>query len=343
MKRVMLALLVIVTWVVMCGLIYLYSWLHTPIDRQTGTELTNIHIELVAGDSLSSFAGKLSRQSLLVHPKVLVAYGRLVKQTNVKLGEYNLPLSDSPIQILERLIKGDVVGYSVTFVEGITFSDALNLLNNHDKIDRTIAHYSPKSIAERLKISGVNPEGLLFPSTYRFSKGDSDWSVIKRAHTLMKDVLSSEWEQREDNLPYKNAYEALIMASIIERETGAPSEREEIAGVFVRRLQQGMRLQTDPTVIYGMGDKYKGKIRRADLRQATPYNTYTIKGLPPTPIALPGRMAIRAALHPAKGKALFFVARGDGTHQFSATLAEHEAAVKRYQINRKSDYRSSVQ
>jgi UPF0755 protein len=182
---------------------------------------------------------------------------------------------------------------------------------------------------------------MFLADTYQFHRGMSDVDLLKRAHALLQTELDTAWRERAKELPYKSAYEALIMASIVEKETALSSERPTIAGVFVQRLQKGMKLQTDPTVIYGMGDRYKGNIRRADLRRPTPYNTYTNAGLPPTPIAMVGREAIRAALHPDQSKWLYFVAKGDGSHQFSATLEAHNRAVKQYQLKRRSDYRSS--
>ena len=189
--------------------------------------------------------------------------------------------------------------------------------------------------------NGSHPEGRFFPDTYLFTSSETDLDLLRRAFERMEEVLATEWQAKAENLPYDSPYEALIMASIVERETGAVHEREEVAGVFVRRLEKGMRLQTDPTVIYGMGEKYQGRITRKDLRTHTDYNTYRIDGLPPTPIALPGREAIHAALNPAEGDTLYFVARGDGTHKFSKTLAEHQKAVRAFQLNRRSDYRSS--
>ena len=186
------------------------------------------------------------------------------------------------------------------------------------------------------------PEGFFFPDSYHYARGATDWDIVQRAHAQMRAILEQEWQGRAEDLPYETPYEALIMASIIERETGLPAEREEIAGVFVRRLLLGMRLQTDPTVIYGLGSNFDGNLKRKHLAdKGNPYNSYRHSGLPPTPIALPGRADIHAALHPAAGDTLYFVARGDGGHVFSATLAEHEQAVRKYQLRRKKNYRSS--
>ncbi|MFO6266438.1 endolytic transglycosylase MltG, partial [Pseudomonas aeruginosa] len=182
---------------------------------------------------------------------------------------------------------------------------------------------------------------LEFPDTYRYTRGMRDIDILRKAYQRMQTILAKEWDGRSQDLPYRDAYQALIMASLVEKETGVPEERSQIAGVFVRRLQRGMLLQTDPTVIYGMGERYNGKITRADLREPTPYNTYVVPGMPPTPIALAGREAIRAALHPAEGETLYFVARGDGSHVFSSSLDEHNKAVREYQLKRRSDYRSS--
>lgn len=296
--------------------------------------------EVTKGESLTRLADRLHDDAIVQNPRLLVSFARLMGQTNIKVGEYQISGSVSDLTVLELVLNGDVVSHNITFVEGTTFKDALKQLSQKP-LQQTLANKTPAEVGELLGVDANNPEGWLFPDTYQFAKGMSDLDVLKRSFTLMQQVLQEEWQSRADNLPYKTPYEALIMASIVEKETGVASEREEIAGVFVRRLQKGMRLQTDPTVIYGLGDNYKGNIRKRHLRQPTPYNTYVIHGMPPTPIALPGRAAIYAALHPAEGTSLFFVAKGDGSHYFSDTLAEHEAAVKRYQLQRRADYRSS--
>ena len=242
---------------------------------------------------------------------------------------------------MELLASGRVIQYQVTLPEGITVAQALAILRRESDLEVDLSGADDPRLLALAEPFG-HLEGLFFPDTYHYARGASDWQILQRAHDAMLDILEVEWQQRADGLPYETAYQALIMASIIERETGLPEEREQIAGVFVRRLQQGMRLQTDPTVIYGVGDEFDGNLRRAHLQdEGNAYNTYRHGGLPPSPIALPGRAAIRAALHPAQGSALFFVARGDGGHVFSDTLAEHEAAVRRYQLQRRQDYRSS--
>jgi len=208
-------------------------------------------------------------------------------------------------------------------------------LSENANLTHTLDNVDDKVMLKRLGSPYKHPEGLFFPETYFFEKNTSDFELLKRAYQKMQQVLQQEWAGREPGLTLESPYQALILASIVEKETGKPSERARIAGVFIRRLRKGMLLQTDPTVIYGMGDRYQGNIRRQDLKQATPYNTYVIKGLPPTPIAMPGREAIHAVMHPAAGNSLYFVARGDGGHVFSATLREHVNAVNKYQKKRR--------
>lgn len=237
--------------------------------------------------------------------------------------------------------RGEVVQYSLTLVEGWNFRQLRSALQNQPKLQQTLDGLSDAEIMAHIGAPELHPEGRFFPDTYRFTRGTSDADLLRRAYARLEQVLEEEWQQRSEGLPYQNAYQALVMASIIEKETGVPEERGEIAGVFVRRLARGMLLQTDPTVIYGMGERYKGRITRTDLRTPTPYNTYTNAGLPPTPIAMVGREAIHAALHPADGTSLYFVARGDGSHVFSDTLDQHNRAVREYQLKRRADYRSS--
>lgn len=252
----------------------------------------------------------------------------------LKVGEFEIPADATAAVFLRVLAEGKTVEYSVTLIEGWRFRDMLNAVAAHPKLEQTLTGKTDAEIMAAIGAKGLHPEGRFYPDTYLFPRGTTDVAFLKRAFRKMEDVLAAEWPNRAPNLPLKTPYEALILASIVEKETGAAHERPQIAGVFIRRLNKRMRLQTDPTVIYGMGENFDGNIRRKDLRTDTPYNTYTRHGLPPTPIALPGGDAIRAALHPASGKTLYFVAKGDGTHYFSVTLKEHNAAVRKYQLRR---------
>jgi UPF0755 protein len=234
---------------------------------------------------------------------------------------------------LALFASGRSIQYPVTLVEGRRFRDVVGELAEVSVLEHELTGLSDAEVMERVGIDEAHPEGWLFPDTYLVVRGSTDVALLRRAYERMQEVLAEEWANRSEDLPLATPYDALILASIIEKETGVAEERPAIAGVFVRRLQRGMRLQTDPTVIYGMDDAFDGDIRRADLRRETPYNTYVIDGLPPTPIALPGREAIHAALHPADGDSLYFVARGDGRHYFSATLDEHNCAVRHYQLD----------
>ena len=263
--------------------------------------------------------------------------------TVLQVGEYRLEPGMDVNALLGMLQRGEVLQRSVTLVEGWNFSQFRQALARSERLEQTLpSDWSNEQVAAELDLSEAHPEGLFFPDTYLYTLGMSDRDILNRAHQRMQQVLAEVWEQRAQGLPISTPYEALILASIIEKETGVPEERGEIAGVFTRRLQRGMRLQTDPTVIYGMGENWQGKIRRSDLREPTPYNTYTIDGLPPTPIAMPGRESLMAAVNPAPGSSLYFVARGDGSHVFSDTLQQHNRAVRNYQIiNRARNYRSS--
>ncbi|MBU2875490.1 endolytic transglycosylase MltG [Marinobacter salexigens] len=294
------------------------------------------------GTTFNDVARQLRSRKLVEDSLWVRIYGRLFPdQARIKAGEYEFTDGMSAEAMLSKMVAGDTKHWSVQFIEGWTFRDMRSALAVTERLEKLTSEWSDAQIMEAVGAEGEHPEGRFFPDTYLFTSSESDLDLLRRSFRRMESVLAEEWESRAKSLPYDNAYEALIMASIVERETGAPHERDQVAGVFVRRLQKGMRLQTDPTVIYGMGDKYKGRIGSKDLRIHTPYNTYRISGLPPTPIALPGREAIHASLHPGSGKALYFVARGDGTHKFSNTLAEHQKAVRAFQLNRRSDYRSS--
>ena len=211
----------------------------------------------------------------------------------------------------------------------------MDAIANNSNLTHTLKNLDPEEIMNALQIEGDNPEGQFFPDTYHFQSGTTDIEILKRSHNRLNKILQEEWQQRAENLPYNSPQEALVMASIIEKETGLASERPDIAGVFVRRLQKNMLLQTDPTVIYAMGENFNGNIQRKDLKIDSPYNTYVTPGLPPTPIALAGREAIYAALHPADGNTLFFVSRGDGSHHFSETLEQHNRAVAKYQLGQR--------
>jgi UPF0755 protein len=245
-------------------------------------------------------------------------------------GEYQLRAGMRPRQVLETLASGQVVQYRLTLVEGWTFAQVAGLLQGNAVLEHPVDLSDPANWPGVLSALDLeHPEGWFLPETYQFTRGDSDLDILARAHRSMRSELEQAWQDREEDLPLDSPYELLILASIVEKETGLDSERAEVAGVFVRRLRKGMRLQTDPTVIYGLGDRFDGDIRRRDLEADTPYNTYTRGGLPPTPIAMPGRASLRAAARPADGESLYFVADGKGGHTFSVTLEEHQAAVNK--------------
>jgi len=252
----------------------------------------------------------------------------------MQAGTYEIVSGDTPAALLNRFQVGATKDFTVTFIEGSNFADMRRALKSQPHLIQTINSKSESELSGQLAIDKESLEGLFFPATYLYSVGSTDMDILKRAHSKLQRVLNKAWEKRVKGLPFETPYEALIMASIIEKETGQVQERSKIAGVLIRRLQKGMRLQTDPTVIYGMGSDFVGNLKRKDLVRDTPYNTYTRKGLPPTPIAMASAGAIDAANNPDEEKTIYFVAKGDGTHQFSKTLAEHKAAVKRFQIDK---------
>ena len=310
-----------------------------PIHLSQDTQ--NFTIE--SGSNIRTISQKLGLEKIIDDPWLFILMARIKGQENsLRAGEYALKSGQTSSELLDIFTRGLSIQYHFTIIEGWTFRQLLSEISKDAIILNTLKGKSNDEVIEILGISEKHPEGLFFPDTYRFPKDTTDVSFLRRAYQLMKKHLAREWQNRAANLPIKTPYEALILASIVEKETGAAFERPLIAGVFTQRLRKGMRLQTDPTVIYGMGDEYQGDIRFRDLKKDTPYNTYTRKGLTPTPIALPGLDAIKAVLHPEDTEALYFVSKGDGTHQFSKTLKEHNAAVSRYQLNGKSPKRKST-
>ncbi len=290
-------------------------------------------LEVAQGSNLIRIANKLAKDQIISQPKYLVWYARLNRHAHkIYVGEYKLQHQMTPKMLLMQLDQGEVIQYAITIVEGWNFKQLLAAVKSHNALKHTLTSYEPMQVMQQLGYKGVHPEGQFLPDTYHFPRHLTDVDFLKRAYVSMQDYLAAEWERRDVGLPIKTPAEALVLASIVEKETGLASERGAIAGVFTRRLEKRMRLQSDPTVIYGMGDRYKGNIRRRDLLEDTPYNTYRRGGLPPTPIALPGRDAISAVLHPADGDALYFVAKGDGSHYFSENLKEHNNAVIKYQL-----------
>ncbi|OTE97027.1 aminodeoxychorismate lyase [Crenothrix sp. D3] len=292
-----------------------------------------VTIDIVKGDSFRQVIHKLRDQHLFMKPlwfKVIAVRKQAVSK--IKTGEYELPTGATIPDILALLVSGKSKQYSITFPEGRNFKEMLQTIEKNPNLEHTLKGVSNEELMTKLGATEKHPEGLFFPDTYYFDKNTTDVALLKRAYSKMQLVLQQEWFNKAEHLPFNTPYQALILASIVEKETAAKAERTQIAGVFSRRLTQGMMLQTDPTVIYGMGDSYQGNIRSEDLHKETPYNTYKIKGLPPTPIAMAGREAIYAALHPDQSKnSVYFVSRGDGTHVFSATLDEHNQAVNKFQ------------
>jgi len=288
--------------------------------------------EIPPGTSLRQLAYDLHDRDIIGHPRLFILLGRdLDLARRLQAGEYELDAGMTPGTLLQRLADGKVIQHAVTLVEGQTFREMLARIQAQPDMEVTLQGLDNAEIMNRLGHPGVPPEGRFLPDTYHFTRGATDLALLRRAYDAMSKYLETAWRDRDPDLPLQTPEEALVLASIVEKETGLGEERPAIAGVFIRRLQRGMRLQTDPTVIYGLGEQFDGNLRRRDLEKDTPYNTYTRDGLPPTPIAMPGAAAIAAVLHPAAGDSLFFVSRGDGSHYFSGTLEEHNLAVDKYQ------------
>ena len=337
-KRILITLVSVTALLSIACSYVSYRSLETPVN------LPNAYLDfnIPHGSSFRSVCKRLSVQGVLKSPVALMLYGRVNgKSSQIKAGEYRLDTGRTPKEILAQFIEGRNIQYAFTIVEGWTADELLLALSQESKLTHTLEAPLRRALHEVLNLKEGFSEGLFFADTYYFSRSDTDLSLLKRAYSRMQKVLAEEWANREKSLPYKNQYEALVMASIVEKETGLAVERAEIAGVFIRRLKKKMRLQTDPTVIYGAGKSYNGNLTRKHLKTKTPYNTYMIFGLPPTPIAMAGREAIYASLHPKGGDSLYFVARGDGGHAFSSNLKAHNQAVRKYQWKRRSDYRST--
>jgi len=320
---------IIITLLVVLVVIDVFNSMNTILDVQDRS-----FINLDRGATIRTLARDLQRKGHLKHRQYLVVWARLQGvASKLKAGEYTINPGDTLTDLLDRMVSGKVEQYRLTLIEGWSFKEILNEIEYHPQVVKTLGTKEPGKVMEMLGYDNEHPEGRFYPDTYFIHKNTSDREILKRAHATMRQVLENEWHQRDQGLPLKDAYEALILASIVEKESAVDEERAKIAGVFINRLKKNMRLQTDPTVIYGMGDIYKGDIRFRDLRRDTPYNTYTRKGLPPTPIAIPGVASIKAVLHPEETDALYFVAYGDGSgrHYFSASLQEHEKAVNQYQ------------
>lgn len=342
--RLVIILSLVLPVVMGAGYLFVSNLVNQPVNLSAVIDLDSkgrYLFSIQKGSNLKRVSQTLTYQQVINYPFLVTVWARLTQQDQVQAGEYWITELDTPKTLINKFVQGEVAQHSITFPEGWSFKQWVSKLAEIPQFSM-IKQMNQADLLAKIGFKFDHPEGWFFPDTYRYTRNDNVFSILNQAHNRMRLELENAWKSRDDNLPYRSAYDALIMASIIEKETGQASERRTIAGVFVRRLQQGMRLQTDPTVIYGMGDRYQGDIRRSDLKQFTAYNTYRIDGLPPTPIAMPGLASIEAAVHPKSGSSLFFVARGDGSHHFSDTMAEHVQAVKKYQIEQRvQDYQSS--
>lgn len=334
MKKILISILTIVLAGMLLAAIAVYIDYRTFLDSPLNVPEEGVEFTVAPGASITTIGRELEERGVLRSALYWHAYARLSGlAAHIKAGEYAITREATPRSLLDTLVAGRVIQYSLTVVEGWTFRQMMEAINNNDRLEHTLKGLDDATIMERLGHPGEHPEGRFFPDTYHFPRGTTDLAFSERAYETMEKRLQEVWEKRAPDLPLKTPYEALILASIIEKETGLASERREIAGVFIRRLRKGMLLQTDPTVIYGVGDGFDGNLQRKHLETDTPYNTYTRKGLPPTPIALPGEDSLAAAVNPASGDALYFVAKGDGSHVFSSTIEEHNRAVRKYQLN----------
>ena len=303
-------------------------WANQPLSLSNSP----LDFRIVAGSSLRSAIGQMQEAGVDVQPTLLALLARVNKaETGIKAGSYSINQGVTPLQLLEKLTQGQVTMGQMTLVEGWTFKQWRAKLDNHPDLIHETRGLTEAEIIDRLGLQAARLDGWLFSDTYLFDKQSSDLELLARALRSMQGKVASEWAGRAEGLPYKTSHDALVMASIVEKETGREADRTLVAAVFVNRLRKGMLLQTDPTVIYGLGDAFDGNLRKRDLQTDTPYNTYKRPGLPPTPIAMPGLASLRAALHPAASEALYFVARGDGSSEFSRTLDEHNRAVNKFQ------------
>ena len=327
--RILVAVLVLLGGAVALGAVHLNRFLDTPVEISNG----GVDFEIESGSSFGAIAAKLELHGVISSSTMLRLYARWTRQAGtIQAGEYFLESGTTPRTLLEQFTSGAVRLYSFTIIEGWTRWDLLRALHDHPQLVTTMTDEDWPALLEKLGAQTRHPEGMFLPETYHFPSKTSDRVVLRQAYEHMQSALAEEWGRRSEFSVVGSPYETLILASIVEKETARADERPRIAGVFSRRLQKRMRLQTDPTVIYGIGPGFNGNLTKKDLRTDTPYNTYTRHGLPPTPIAMPGRAALNAALQPAYGEELYFVATGlgDGSHQFSATKAEHDAAVAEY-------------
>ena len=310
----------------------LWWYAHHPLSLGA----TSVDLVVPVGSSMRA-AARSAAASMPIYPDALVLLARISgRDTRIKAGSYEIENGTTPLELIDKLTRGDVTQQELTIPEGWNFRQFRAALDAHPAIQHATQGLSDVHVFEQVRraepgSTAQHPEGLFFPDTYLFAKGSSDLAILRRAYRAMTRRLDAEWQRRAAGTPYATAYDALIMASIVEKETGQAKERPLIAGVFANRLRRGMLLQTDPTVIYGLGTGFDGNLRRRDLLKDGPYNTYTRSGLPPTPIALPGLAALQATLNPARTDALYFVARGDGTHEFSSSLEAHNRAVNRFQ------------
>lgn len=327
--RFFMRLLSLVVFVSLIFIGWMVYFSNTPLQAKTSTQ----EVDLKAGSSLRSVGQQLVDQGILREPWSFVLLVRVLgKAGEVKAGNYLINTGITPYELFVILTNGSNTQSSITFIEGWTFAQMRAALLKNEDVKHVTVAYSDEQLMREIGAKESLPEGMFFPDTYYFSRDMTDQSILKRAYFAMQAKLAQAWQTRDAGLPYDSPYQALIMASIVEKETGRASERAQIAGVFLNRLRIGMRLQTDPTVIYGLGEHFDGNLHKQDLLRDNSYNTYTRAGLPPTPIAMPSLASIEAALHPEKTKAIYFVGKGDGTHVFSATLEEHNRAVNRYQL-----------
>ena len=312
----------------LAGAGWLWRFAHSPLElRAPAVEFT-----IAPGSSLRSAARTIARAGVAMPPIAFELVARAAaKPADIKAGTYEIAAGTTPLALLDKLTRGDFALVEIKFIEGWTFRQLRDTLDAHPQVRHDTKGVTDAIVLQRLGITEPHPEGLFFPDTYRFARGASDLELLRTAHRAMATRLDSAWNGRRPDLPLASPYEALILASIVEKETGRGDDRSKVAAVFVNRLRGGMKLQADPTVIYGLGDRFDGNLRKRDLLADTPYNTYTREGLPPTPIALPGLASLAAVTNPAASDALYFVARGDGSSEFSRTLEEHNRAVTKYQ------------